>query len=303
MAHRAVVAVVAVVAVLALECAEVFTPGGARAPLRLMARARQQASGDGSGGASGSGSIGSQDDPAIAAAAAAAGKAPPAASPPIELTHADCLVVGAGLSGCSLAHHLHRHHGVDVLLAEARSQVGGNVRTRTNDQGYLWEEGPNSFAATPGIVRLAHELGISGDLVFADESLPPYVFSSGKLHPLPKGQGGKGPAGQLELVFGPNGILKFGLESELLSWPGKLRAAAGAFLGHAPPPEGKDETIRDWVTRTLGEEVKKKGAHAELPPITAKKRRAPSVHRWLEDNPGGVRCVLPCLVAGVLDVH
>jgi len=26
-------------------------------------------------------------------------------------------------------------------------------------------------------------------------------------------------------------------------------------LGHAPPPEDKEETIREWVTRTLGEEV------------------------------------------------
>ena len=78
---------------------------------------------------------------------------------------------------------------------------------------------------------------------------------NGKLHPLPKGKGGKGPKGQLELVFGSNGVLKFGLAGELLSWPGKLRAALGAFVGHPPPPEGKDETIREWVTRILGEEV------------------------------------------------
>lgn len=42
---------------------------------------------------------------------------------------------------------------------------------------------------------------------------------------------------------------------DLLSWPGKIRAAIGALIGHAPPPEGKDETIREWVTRILGEEV------------------------------------------------
>ena len=37
--------------------------------------------------------------------------------------------------------------------------------------------------------------------------------------------------------------------------PGKIRAAVGALVGHAGPPEGKEETIREWVTRTLGEEV------------------------------------------------
>jgi len=97
--------------------------------------------------------------------------------------------------------------------------------------------------------------------VFADESLPPWVNHNGKLHPLPKGKGGKGPKGQLELVFGSNGVLKFGLVGGLLSWPGKIRAAIGAFVGHAPNPgtpgssEPKDETIREWVTRILGEEV------------------------------------------------
>ena len=81
------------------------------------------------------------------------------------------------------------------------------------------------------------------------------MCGAGKLHPLPKGKGGKGPKGQLELVFGSNGVLKFGLAGELLSWPGKIRAAIGALVGHLPPPEGKEETIREWVTRTLGEEV------------------------------------------------
>ena len=111
-------------------------------------------------------------------------------------------------------------------------------------------------------MRIACELGIQDDLVFADESLPPWVNHNGKLHPLPKGKGGKGPKGQLELVFGSNGVLKFGLVGDLLSWPGKIRAAIGALVGHEPNPGRspgsvypKDETIREWVTRILGEEV------------------------------------------------
>jgi len=167
---------------------------------------------------------------------------------------ADCLVVGAGISGSTLAHNLHRA-GVNTLLAEARDYAGGNVRSHTTEDGFTWEEGPNSFATQPSIVRIAYELGIADELVFADESLPPWVNFNGKLHPLPKGKGGKGPKGQLELVFGSNGVLKFGLAGELLSWPGKIRAAIGAFVGHAPPPEGVDETIREWVSRILGEEV------------------------------------------------
>jgi len=178
--------------------------------------------------------------------------APVAVEPSIIET--DCLVVGGGISGSTLAHNL-KKNGIDCLLAEQRDYLGGNVKSHTTEDGFTWEEGPNSFATQPSIVRIAYELGIADELVFADESLPPWVNHNGKLHPLPKGQGGKGPKGQLELVFGPNGVLKFGLVGDLLTWPGKIRAAVGAFLGHPPPPEGKEETIREWVTRTLGEEV------------------------------------------------
>merc|ERR1719199_2504178 len=98
--------------------------------------------------------------------------------------------------------------------------MGGNVVSH-NEDGFVWEEGPNSFATQPSIVRIAYELGITDDLVFADEPLPPWVNHGGKLHPLPKGKGGKGPKGQLELVFGSNGVLKFGLSGSLLSWPAR----------------------------------------------------------------------------------
>ncbi|KAL3783200.1 hypothetical protein HJC23_013543 [Cyclotella cryptica] len=169
----------------------------------------------------------------------------------------DCLVIGGGISGSTLAHNLHNSN-LNVLLAESRDYLGGNVQsvTHTDDDGtFIFERGPNSFATQPSIVRISHELGIEHELVLADESLPPWVNHNGKLHPLPKGKGGKGPAGQIELVFGSNGVLKFGLAGDLLSWPGKIRAGIGALLGHAPPPSGKEETIREWVTRILGEEV------------------------------------------------
>ncbi|KAL7537907.1 hypothetical protein ACHAWF_005939 [Thalassiosira exigua] len=175
-----------------------------------------------------------------------------------EGTTVDCLVIGGGISGSTLAHNLHRSD-VDVVLAEARDYLGGNVRSvvsNDSDGGeYVYERGPNSFATQPSVVRIARELGIDDQLVFADESLPPWVNYGGKLHPLPKGRGGKGPQGQIELVFGPNGVLKFGLAGDLLSWPGKIRAGIGALLGHAPPPEDEEETIQEWIVRTLGEEV------------------------------------------------
>lgn len=202
--------------------------------------------------------------------------------------HVECLVIGGGISGSTLAHNLHRG-GVDVMLAEARDYLGGNVKSHKTDDGFIWEEGPNSFATQPSIVRIAHELGIDDQLVFADESLPPWVNHNGKLHPLPKGRGGKGAQGQIELVFGPNGVLKFALAGDLLSWPGRIRAGIGAFLGHMPPPEGKEETIREWVTRILGEEVFLRcidpfvsGVYAGNPETLAMKAALPKIAR-IED--------------------
>lgn len=197
----------------------------------------------------------------------------------------DCLIIGGGISGSTLAHNLDRA-GTGILLAEARDYLGGNVKSHRTEDGFVWEEGPNSFATQPSIVRIAHELGIDDQLVFADESLPPWVNHGGKLHPLPKGLGGKGALGQLELVFGRNGVLKFGFAGELLSWPGRIRAGIGAFLGHAPPPEGKEETIREWVTRTLGEEVFLRcidpfvsGVYAGNPETLSMKAALPKINR------------------------
>ena len=208
----------------------------------------------------------------------------------------DCLVIGGGISGSTLAHNLNKSN-LNILLAEQRDYLGGNVKSvvHTDDDGeFIFEKGPNSYATQPSIVRISHELGIDDQLVFANESLPPWVNHNGKLHPLPKGQGGKGPKGQIELVFGPNGVLKFGLFGDLLSWPGKIRAGIGALLGHMPPPENKEETIKDWVTRILGEEVFYRiidpfvsGVYAGDPTTLSMKAALPKISR-IEDYSYGI---------------
>ena len=209
----------------------------------------------------------------------------------------DCLVIGGGISGSTLAHNLNNAN-LNILLAEQRDYLGGNVQSvvHTDEEGneFIFEKGPNSYATQPSIMRISHELGIDDQLVFANESLPPWVNHNGKLHPLPKGQGGKGPKGQIELVFGPNGVLKFGLAGDLLSWPGKIRAGIGALLGHMPPPEGKEETIKDWVTRILGEEVFYRiidpfvsGVYAGDPTTLSMKAALPKISR-IEDYSYGI---------------
>jgi len=69
------------------------------------------------------------------------------ASPPKTRDSApvDCVVVGGGISGLCIAQALSTKHAKsNVFVTEARDRVGGNITTLERD-GYLWEEGPNSF--------------------------------------------------------------------------------------------------------------------------------------------------------------
>lgn len=59
----------------------------------------------------------------------------------------DCVVVGGGISGLCIAQALstkHANAAVNLIVTEAKDRVGGNITTIERD-GYLWEEGPNSF--------------------------------------------------------------------------------------------------------------------------------------------------------------
>lgn len=148
----------------------------------------------------------------------------------------DALVVGAGVSGTAVAHGLQKEN-VKTLLTEARDRVGGNVISRS-ENGYIWEEGPNTFQPAAHIMRLAVDVGLKDELVLADHSLPRFVYWEDELYALP---------------MKPADLPSF----RLLSLPGALRAGIGAAGFVAPPPK-HEESIREFVSRHLGEEVFRK---------------------------------------------
>lgn len=157
----------------------------------------------------------------------------------------DTLIVGAGISGLSLAHALSKQamsvSGRKILVAESRGRVGGNITTVTGE-GFLWEEGPNSFSPTPELMQLAVEVGLKQELIFADRKLPRFVYWQGKLQPVPMT-----PAAMVQ--------------SQLLSFPGKLRALFGALgfvgpaMGSQLSQQGGEETVSQFFRRHLGAEV------------------------------------------------
>jgi oxygen-dependent protoporphyrinogen oxidase len=156
-----------------------------------------------------------------------------------ELLRAEVVVLGAGISGLTLAWRLRqglsaRSSSAQVLLAEASSRVGGCISTQSKD-GYRWEEGPNSFTPTPALLNLIAEVGLTDQLVLADAKLPRYIYWERELLPVPLS-----PAAALG--------------SRLLSVGGKLRALQG-LLGFVPPPPGHEETVRQFFRRQLGSEV------------------------------------------------
>jgi protoporphyrinogen/coproporphyrinogen III oxidase len=212
------------------------------------------------------------------------------AQPPREV---DVLVVGSGVSGSTLAFNLVRNQGVEnVLMVESNPVVGGNLISKSSDDGFVWEEGPNSFQPTPYICRVIHELGLSNELVLADGSLPRFVYW--------KGEGAGQKLANLHAL--PTNLPGDLLDFNLLTWPGKIRAGLGAIGLIEPPPAGKEESIRDFVTRHLGEETFERvidpfvsGVYAGDPDALSMKAALKKIHR-LE----GLGQLGPGLVSGAL---
>ncbi|KAL8232760.1 hypothetical protein R6Q57_002538 [Mikania cordata] len=149
----------------------------------------------------------------------------------------DCVIVGAGISGLCIAQALATKHAAvaaDVIVTEARDRVGGNISTVERD-GYLYEEGPNSFQPNDAMLTMVVDSGLKDDLVLGDPTAPRFVLWGGGLKPV--------PSNLVDLPF-----------FDLMSFPGKLRAGFGA-LGLRPPPPDREESVEEFVRRNLGDEV------------------------------------------------
>jgi len=141
-------------------------------------------------------------------------------------------IIGGGISGLTCAFELQRR-GHRVLLLEQSTRTGGVIASVEQD-GFLFELGPQSFLSGEALLKLISALGIGQDLQRGDPRAARYILLGGKLRRLP---------------MAPPGLLT----TPLLGLGSKLRLFAEAFL-NSQPPDG-DESVADFVRRKFGSEL------------------------------------------------
>ena len=154
-------------------------------------------------------------------------------------------VIGGGISGLAAAHRLitaGAGQAVTVTLIEEAPRLGGKVITEHID-GFLFEGGPDSFVSGKGsVLELAAELGITDRVISSRaEHRGAYVWSRGRLHPLPEGL----------LLMAPSRVWPV-LRSPALSVKGRLRVLGDLLLPRGP---AGDQSLEQFVARRLGREM------------------------------------------------
>ncbi|MFB6183764.1 MAG: protoporphyrinogen oxidase [Haloarculaceae archaeon] len=139
-------------------------------------------------------------------------------------------IVGGGVSGLALHHHL-RERGVASVVFEADDEPGGVIRSTRTD-GRVLERGPQRTRLTPVVEDLVEAVGLKKELRTANEDGPLYVYRDGDLRVAPRSP-------------------REAVTTSLFSLSGKLRALAEPLTG--PPRDG--ETVRSYFRRSFGREV------------------------------------------------
>jgi len=143
----------------------------------------------------------------------------------------DVVILGAGLTALTTAHHL-KKSGVDFLMLDKAPRVGGVIKT-VNEKGYLYEEGPNSgVLGNVEVLRLFEDLKGDCEIENANENVKKrYILKNGHWEALPSS-------------------LMTAVNTPLFTLKDKLRILGEPFRKAGKNP---DETLADMVKRRLGQ--------------------------------------------------
>lgn len=174
------------------------------------------------------------------------------------------VVIGGGISGLTCAYRL-RRLGMEVVLLESSDCAGGLIGSVEQD-GFLFERGPQSFQGTTALLELIRELDIDGELVEADPAAPRYVLRGGRLQRIP---------------MSPPALLG----SSLLGVGSRWKIVSEPFRRTTPPPH--EESVADFVRRKFGHEILEylvspfvSGVYAGDPEKLSLRSAFPTLEEW-----------------------
>jgi len=146
-------------------------------------------------------------------------------------------IIGAGISGLSLAWYLEKYAGnkVEVSIYEASNRVGGFVHT-ISENGFLFEQGPHSWRCenfSSPLDELIEDVSLSQDIVEASlDSKIRYIYYNKKLQKL--------PSSIFSLWKSPfKGMMFKAICKDLFTRKGRL----------------EDESIYNFISRRLGVDI------------------------------------------------
>ena len=143
----------------------------------------------------------------------------------------DVVILGAGLTGLTTAHHL-KKKGLDFCILEREQRAGGVINSVT-ENGFTWEEGPNSgVIANVEVLRLFEDLKDDCKLEIANENVKRrYILKGGNWQALPSG-------------------IKSAVTTPLFTLKDKFRILGEPFRS---PGKNPNETLAELVKRRLGQ--------------------------------------------------
>lgn len=154
------------------------------------------------------------------------------------MTDGSIAVVGAGISGLSLAYQL-KKQGKSVTVFESAAEAGGKIRT-IHKEGFELDLGPVSCAETATLKQLMTDLQLEEYVIQAQSAVSKrYIYSEGTIHAI--------EPSPLKLLMHP-----------MLSWSGRFGLLKDLFIKPEAEQKYNDETVAQFVRRHFGEEAHQK---------------------------------------------